>query len=100
MIFITERIVKYANKKRSKGLDLKEGGIVYLIRKNVKIKYLSKKLDYMKLRLFKIEKKLGPIIFKLELLKGMRIYSIFYILLLEPAPENARLGPIKINEEL
>ena len=74
--------------------------MVYLIRKNIKIKYLSNKLDYIKLRLFKIKKKLGSIIFKLELLKEIKIYSIFYILLLEPALKNTKPGSIKINEEL
>ena len=36
--FILERIARQANKRRSKGLDLKKGGMVYLLRKNIKIK--------------------------------------------------------------
>ena len=81
------------------GLDLKKGGMVYLLRRNIKIKRLSDKLDHTKLGPFKIKEKKGPVTFKLDLLKGIRIYSIFYILLLEPAPNKAKTGPIYINEE-
>ena len=56
LIFIAERMAKYANKKRSEGPDLKEGGMVYLIRKNVKTKRPSDKLDHTKLGPFKIKK--------------------------------------------
>ena len=63
--FIIERIVRWANRKRSKGLDLKEGEIVYLLRKNIKTKRPSNKLDYIKLGPFKIKKKMGLVIYKL-----------------------------------
>ena len=52
--FIVQRIAKHANKKRSEGLDLRKGGIVYLLRKNIKIKQPSDKLNHIKLELFKI----------------------------------------------
>ena len=72
--------------------------MVYLLRKNIKIKRLSNKLDHMKLRLFRIRKKLGPVTFKLILPKEMRIHPVFHKSLLEPAPENAlRPGPIEID---
>ena len=32
------RIVKYVNKKRFKKLDFKKGGMVYLLKKNIKTK--------------------------------------------------------------
>ena len=41
--------------------------------------------------LFKIERKLGKVIFRLELLEDIRIYSIFYISLLELALKNSRI---------
>ena len=73
--------------------------MVYLLRKYIRIKRLSDKLDYTKLRPFKIKKILGPILFKLELLVSIRIYPIFYKLLLKPYKNlNAILGLIKINE--
>ena len=71
--------------------------MVYLLRKNIKIKRLSDKLDYTKLRPFKIEKKLRPVTFKLIISKGMRIYLIFHILLLKSTITNTTLGPIDLD---
>ena len=61
----------YANKKRLKGLILEEEDKVYLLYKNIKTKQLSDKLNYKKIRLFKIEKKLLDINFRLLLLTKM-----------------------------
>jgi len=83
--FLAERMAKFVNRERSEGLDFKEGGIAYLLRRNIKIKRLSDKLNYKKLGLFKIEKKLGLVIYRLRLPKEMRIYPVFYIALLEYA---------------
>ena len=98
--FISQRIAKYANRKRSKGPDLRKGGMVYLLRKNIKTKRPSDKLDHTKLEPFKIKDKLEPVTFRLHLLEGMRIHSVFHISLLEPALDNARLGPIQIDKEI
>ena len=67
---------KYYNSKRSKGLDLKEGDKVWLLYKNFKSRRLSKKLDYVKLGLFKIFKKITEVIYKLDLLKKIKIYLV------------------------
>ena len=64
--------------------------MVYLLRKNIKTKRLSSKLDYTKLGPYKIEKKLEPVTFKLILLKKIRIYLVFYISLLKLTPEEAK----------
>lgn len=82
------------------GLDLKKGGMVYLLRRNIKTKRPSNKLDHIKLGPYKIRDKLELVIYKLELPKEMRIYLVFYISLLEPAPNNARLGLSYIDEEI
>ena len=74
--------------------------MVYLLRKNIKIKRSSNKLDHTKLRPFKIEKKLGPVTFRLVILKGMRIHPVFYISLLEPIITNANPGPIELDQEI
>jgi hypothetical protein len=73
--------------------------MVYLLRKNIKTKRLSGKLDHTKLRPYRIKKKLGPVTIKLDLLKEIRIHLVFYISLLEPTPRNARPGPVEINKE-
>ena len=96
-----EWIIKWsaiqANKKRSKGPDLREKGMIYLLRKNIKTKWLSDKLNYMKLRPFKIKKKLRPVTFRLIMPKGMRIYLIFHISLLKPIIMNTNLRPIELD---
>jgi hypothetical protein len=47
-------MTKYANRKRIKGLTLKGGDKVYLLRRNIKSNKLIKKLDVVKLGPFKI----------------------------------------------
>jgi hypothetical protein len=74
-----------------KGPTLKEGGVVYLLRRNIRTKRPSEKLDFKKLGPFRIKRKITETNYELELPKGMRIYPIFHISLLEPAPENAKL---------
>ena len=76
-------MAKFANRGRSKGPDFKERGTVYLLRRNIKTKRLSNKLNYKKLRPFKIEKKLGLVTYKLRLLKEIKIYPVFHVTLLE-----------------
>src|SRR3954449_3255212 len=83
---------KYTNAKRSSRLSLLKGDLVYLIRKNVKTKRLSSKLDYIKLGPFKIKEKKGLVTFILDLLKDMKIHPIFYISLLKPALKNVKLA--------
>jgi hypothetical protein len=76
--------------------------IIYLLRKNVKTKRLSNKLNYKKLRPFKIKRKIGLINYKLSLPYIIRIYLIFYILLLEKASLNAienKTNNIELLEE-
>ena len=67
---------KYYDKKRSKGLNLKEGDKVWLLYKNFKSRWLSKKLDYVKLRLFMIVAKILEVIYRLDLLAKMKIYLV------------------------
>jgi len=97
--WISQRSAIQVNKKRSKGPDLKEGGMVYLLRKNIKTKRPSNKLDHTKLGPYKIKRKLGPVTYELEMPEGMRIHPRFHISLLEPASKNARPGPVEIDPE-
>ena len=98
--FISQRTVKHVNKKRFKRLDLRKGGMVYLLKKNIKTKWSSDKLDHTKLEPFKIKDKLGLATFQLNLLEGIRIHLVFHISLLEPALDNARLELIQIDKEI
>jgi hypothetical protein len=61
---------------------------VYLLRKNIKTKQPSIKLDFKKLGLFRISEQIRTINFRLELLENSRLYLVFYIVLLELARGN------------
>jgi len=73
---VQECIKKYYNLKKPKGLDLKEGDKVWLLYKNFKLRQLSKKLDYVKIGLFKIAVKISEVIYRLNLLAKMKIYLV------------------------
>jgi hypothetical protein len=87
--FFAARSAEYYNRKHSMEPTLKEGDKVYLLRRNIDTKRPSNKLDHKKLGLFKIDKKVGPVNYKLKLPNTMRIHPIFHISLLEPAPDGA-----------
>ena len=76
------------NKHRKEGPQLKKGDRVYLYIKNLKIKRLSKKLDYIKIGLFLIKSIKGLINYELQLPPEAKIYPVFHILLLEKAGDN------------
>jgi len=67
---------KYYNFKKFKGLDLKKGNKMWLLYKNFKLRRLSKKLNYIKIGLFKIIVKILKVIYRLNLLKKIKIYLI------------------------
>jgi len=79
-------VIIYYNRKYNIGLEFKKGNKVYLLRKNIKIRRPSDKLDYKKLGLFKIDKKIGSVNYKFKLPKTIEIYLVFYILFLELVP--------------
>ena len=82
---VQEYIKKYYNLKVSKRLDLKKGGKVQLLYKNFLNRRLSKKLNYIKLRLFIVKRKVIEVNYKLDLPIKMKIYLVQYIIILKPA---------------
>jgi len=76
---------KYYDLKKSKGLDLKEGDKVWLLYKNFKSRQLSKKLDYIKIGLFKIVERISEVIYRLDLPVKIKIYLVQHIIMLKPA---------------
>ena len=92
--FASERSAVYHNKKRDRESTLKKGDKVYLLRRNIKTKRLSNKLNHMKLRPFWIAKTKRSVNYELELSLTMWIHPVFHVSLLEPAdPET----PIQEN---
>jgi len=56
---------------------------VWLLYKNFKLRWLSKKLDYVKIGPFKIIVKISEVIYRLDLLAKIKIYLVQYIIMLE-----------------
>jgi len=80
-------------------LTLKKGDKVYLIRRNIKIKRLSDKLNHKKIKLYKIKKIKSLINYKLALPNNINIYPVFHISLLELVLLGA-LKALKVKIEL
>ncbi len=81
-----ERSIKYQNKKRKTAFQLKKRDKIYLLIKNLKIKKSKKKkLNYVKVGPFLIKKTKRSVNYKLDLSKNVKVFSVFYILLLESA---------------
>ena len=92
MEFFSHQMAFYYNKKHQIGPDFKKGEKVYLLQRNIKTKQPNTKLDHQKLGPFKIKEQLGPVRYKLKLPENIKIYLNFHILLLEKAPENAKIS--------
>ena len=88
---VQDYIKRYYNQKVSEGPDLKKGNKVYLLTKNLKSKRLSKKLNYIKIRLFKIISKVIEVLYRLDLLLKIKIYLVYYIAMLKPVYKNHKL---------
>jgi len=91
IMFKASRIKEYYNKRRRDAPLLKEGDKVYLLRRNIRTKRPSEKLDFKKVGPFRILRKLSALNYELELPKGARIHPIFHVSLLELAPSNAKI---------
>jgi hypothetical protein len=84
----------YVNKSRLEKSHFREGDLIYLLRRNIKIIRPSDKLDSKKIDLFKIKRNIRDISFELKLLPVIKIYSIFHILLLKPAHLDTPKKPV------
>ena len=82
--FVRGRIKEYYNKYRLEGPRLERGDKVYLILRNIRTNRLSKKLDFKKIRLFKVDERISDNNYRLSLPATIRLRTyVFYISLLE-----------------
>ena len=90
--FVRDRMREHYDKKKLEGPRLEEGDKVFLLIRNLKTKRLSRKLDFKKIGLFKIVKKISTLNYELVLPKTIRLRTkVFYISLLELVPKNAKV---------
>ena len=91
--FVRHRIRQHYDKHRLEGPRLERGDKVYLILQNLRITRPSKKLDFKKIRLFKVEERISISNYRLSLPGTMKLQThVFHISLLEPAPKNVQLA--------
>ena len=80
---------------------LKKRDKVYLLQKNIEITRSSSKLNYIKIRSFKIIRNIKEVNFKLKLLKSkQQKYFMFYISLLKSALDNVLILKQVLNNYL
>ena len=80
-----KKSANYQIKKRKTTPQLKERDEVYLLIKNLKTRKKSKKLNYVKVKLFLIKVKKRTISYKFELSQKTKVQTLFHVLLLELA---------------
>ncbi|BAE56502.1 unnamed protein product [Aspergillus oryzae RIB40] len=99
--FFNHRAAMYYNRHHEKGPTFKKGEKVFLLRRNIKTKRPSSKLDHQKIGPFRVEEQIGNVNYRLKLPDSMKkIHPVFHISLLEPAPENAKIAEnIELDEE-
>jgi len=89
--FLSKHMTLYANKKRDRRFTFKEKDKAYLLRRNIKTKRSSNKLNHTKLKSYKILEIKELINYKLNLSASMKIHLIFHICLLKSANSNASI---------
>ena len=87
--FLNHRSFYHYNKYKLESPNLRERNHVYLLRKNLKTKRSSNKLDYKKFGPFFIKRYIKNTSYKLQLPPSIKIHLIFYISLLKSASNGA-----------
>ena len=86
--FLSHHSASYHKKHHAETPMLKERDKIYLLQKNIKITRLSRKLDHVSTKSFKIVRNIKNTSSKLKLPKNMRIHSVFHISLLKKVSDN------------
>ena len=84
--FIRLRIKQHYDKHKLEGPRLERGDKVYLILRNLRTKRLNKKLDFKKVRVFKVNERILDNNYRLLLLATIKLkIYVFHVSLLELA---------------
>ena len=99
--FLSHNSVFYHNQHHAEAPTLKKGDKVYLLQKNIETTRPSNKLNHVKIRPFKIVRKIKETSFELKLLKEMQWkHSVFHVFLLELAPAEVLILTQVLNNYL
>ena len=80
------------DKKLKMAPQLKKGDKVYLLKRNWETKKLkTKKLDNIKVRLFSVKEKTGPVNVRLQLLRDTQVHPNFHISMIKLADQSTPL---------
>ena len=91
----SERMQCQMDKKSKMAPQLKKGDKVYLLTRNWKTKKpRTKKLDYVKVRLFSVEEKTGPVNVRLRLPRDAWVHPNFHISIIKLADQSTPLQEI------
>ena len=89
------KIQHQIDKKLKMAPQLKKGDKVYFLTKNWKVKKPRiKKLDYVKVRLFSVKERTGPVNIRLRLLRNAWVHPNFHISMIELADQSTPLQEI------
>ncbi|KAG5730106.1 hypothetical protein E4T56_gene1853 [Termitomyces sp. T112] len=103
-----EDMAWYYDRRRTPAPIYKPGDWVYLDSSDIKTTRPSQKLSHHHLGPFVVEKKVGPLAYRLKLPAGLcRLHPVFNVVKLFPAPDdpipglhpNAPLPPVLVNDE-
>jgi hypothetical protein len=97
--FVNNRMMAYANKKRNIKPSLRKKDLAYLLYRHIKTKQPSDKLDFKKLRPYKILERIRPVNYRLKLPIKSKLHPIFHISLLEPIKGTYTLDAMEIQPE-
>ena len=87
--FIALKFKIYYDKKRSEEIDFKMGEKIFVLKKNMKITKESNKLNYIKLRPFKVLRNIKETNYELKLSTNMKKkHSVFHVSFLKSAHSN------------
>ncbi|KAG0593965.1 hypothetical protein M758_UG035900 [Ceratodon purpureus] len=84
-----------ADKSRKDHPQISVGDKVWLLRRNLKTRRPSDKLDYRRLGPFPVVKQINKVAYRLELLASMKIHPVFHVSLLEPYKESTLPGRVQ-----
>ena len=92
--FVCKKMKIYYNLQHENISTFKMRQKIYLSQENFKTKQFCEKLNYQKMKIFKVKQQTESVTFELELLKHSKAHLIVHITLLKSASDNTRLTRI------